>query len=122
MLHLALAAALLLPAEPPAERSEMRGFFGATLSITILGQWTAERYFEPDHTYRQTGGDGAVHGVGAIRDGRICTTQDNPPSGRLATYCNTGPGHAPGDSWKDVDPQTGATLLMTLTAGRPAKP
>src|SRR5258706_8196598 len=63
----------------PDEAVALGDFFEGTLEIAVpAGDWTAKRYLSPDHTYRETGSDGPVHGTWAIRDGKICTTADRP--------------------------------------------
>ncbi|HEX5264585.1 MAG TPA: hypothetical protein VFW13_13720 [Phenylobacterium sp.] len=123
----ALAAALLLSgprtlaATPSDEAAAMRDFFTGTLEIdNPAGQWSAKRYFAPDHTYRETGSDGQIHGVWAIEGGKICTTRDNPTSDpdRTARYCNEGVGRHAGEKWGDSDPVTGNLVLFNLKAGR----
>lgn len=87
-------------AAPADEAAAMRDFFAGTLEIdNPAGQWSAKRYFAPDHTYRETGSDGEVHGAWAIENGKICTTADRPNSdpARLSRYCNTGVGRHEGE-------------------------
>jgi hypothetical protein len=105
----------------PAEAVAMRDFFTGTLEIdNPAGQWSAKRYFAPDHTYRETGSDGEVHGAWTIENGKICTAADRPNSdpARLARYCNTGIGRRVGEKWKDADPVTDNLVLFNLKAGR----
>jgi hypothetical protein len=106
-------------AAAPHEAAQMHDFFGATLEIDVPnGAWSAKRYYAPDHTYRETGDGGDVHGIWSIEDGKICATQANAPPGRPARYCNVGLGKKLGDMWKDADPVTGNLVLFSLKPGR----
>ncbi|MBS0361767.1 MAG: hypothetical protein JSR98_10330 [Proteobacteria bacterium] len=99
----------------------MADFFTGVLQIDVpAGDWSAKRYFAPDHTYRETGADGEVRGAWAVRDGKVCTTAQKPilSEDRVATYCNAILGKHAGDMWKDADPVTGNTVLFKLSAGR----
>jgi hypothetical protein len=122
-----LALAVLLLAAPAAraapadEATALKDFFTGTLEIDVPagGPWSARRYLEPDHTYRETGSDGAVSGTWAVRDGKLCITADRPLGvDRAATYCNAILGKHAGDMWRDADPVTGNTVLFKLTPGR----
>jgi hypothetical protein len=113
-----LAGAATLHAAP--EANPMADFFVGVLEIDVPGgDWSAKRYFAPDHTYRETGTDGEVKGAWAIEGDRICTTPSKAlPGDRARKYCNLGLGQRLGDSWGDQDPVTGNTVLFRLTAGR----
>lgn len=116
---LALASA---PAPPATdEAAALADFFTGALEIDVpAGDWSAKRYYAPDHTYREVGTDGTVHGTWAVRDGKVCTTADRPIAGedRTSTYCNAILGKHAGDMWKDADPVTGNAVLFKLSAGR----
>jgi hypothetical protein len=111
-------------AQAPAaagDAATMRDFLTGTLEIdNPAGAWSAKRWFAPDHTYRETGSDGQVHGVWTIENGKICTARDKPVTDpdRTARYCNEGLGRHTGDKWRDVDPVTGNAVFFSLTAGR----
>jgi hypothetical protein len=120
-LLLANGAAAQVPGSPADEAAAMRDFFAGTLEIeNPAGNWSAKRWFAPDHTYRETGSDGQVRGVWTIENGKICTARDNPKADpdRTARYCNEGLGRRIGDKWRDADPVTGNLVLFSLTAGR----
>jgi hypothetical protein len=120
------ASAVLACASAPAaaqsanEAKAMRDFFAGTLDIdTPAGNWSAKRYFAPDHTYRETGSDGEVRGTWAIENGKICTTAGKPlGDDRAAKYCNTGLGKHIGETWRDSDPVTDNAVMFKLSAGR----
>jgi hypothetical protein len=106
-------------AAAPDEAAQMHDFFDATLQIDVPnGAWSAKRYYEPDHTYRESGAGGDVHGTWSVEDGKICATQANAPADRPARYCNVGLGKKLGEMWKDVDPVTGNLVLFSLKPGR----
>jgi hypothetical protein len=122
-----LSLALLVLAAPAAraatadETTALKDFFTGTLEIDVPagGPWSAKRYLSPDHTYRETGSDGAVSGTWAMRDGKLCATPDRPLGvDRAATYCNAILGKHAGDMWRDADPVTGNAVFFRLTAGR----
>ena len=120
---MALLGGPLAQAAPPPidEAAAMRDFFTGALEIdNPAGQWSARRYFAQDHTYRETGSDGQVHGAWAIESGKICTTRDNPTPDpdRIARYCNEGVGRHTGEKWSDADPVTGNLVLFNLKPGR----
>jgi hypothetical protein len=122
---LALGLAFALPAwaaAPPGdEATTMRDFFAGTLEIDVpAGDWTAKRYFAPDHTYRETGSDGEVHGAWTVEHAKVCTMPDKPALGpdRATRYCNAILGRHVGEQWTDADPVTGNTVFFTLKAGR----
>jgi hypothetical protein len=102
------------------EAAQMAAFFKSTLEIrTAAGDWSAERYMEADHTYRERGSDGELRGAWRIENGKICTTPGKPlGDDRAATYCNIGLGKKVGDAWNDQDPVTGATVMFKLKPGR----
>lgn len=108
-------------APPSGEAQAMGDFFSGTLEIDVpAGNWSAKRYFAPDHTYRETGADGEVRGAWTIENGKICTTAGRPLGDeRAAKYCNVGLGKHMGETWRDDDPVTGNTVLFKLSAGRP---
>lgn len=112
-------AALPANAAQPGDAVLMADFFTGTLEIDVpAGDWSAKTYLSPDHTFRETGSDGEVHGVWEVRDGKLCTTVDHALGpDRLKTYCNVGAGKHAGDMWKDADPVTGNTVLFKLSAG-----
>jgi hypothetical protein len=123
----ALAALLLAgaaSAQAPGSTGDaavMRDFFTGTLEIDVpAGPWSAKRYLAPDHTYSETGSDGAVHGTWAVRDGKVCTTAQRPVESedRTPTYCNAILDKHTGEMWRDADPVTGNAVLFKLTAGR----
>jgi hypothetical protein len=125
MIQLAILAAttLLIGAAPAASRDDaalMGDFFTGTLEIANPnGQWSAQRWLAPDHSYREVGSDGEVHGTWKIDDGKICTTADHKLGlDRADTYCNVGVGKKAGEAWKDEDPVTGNPVLFKLTPGR----
>jgi hypothetical protein len=104
---------------PPNEAMAMRDFFAGTLEIDVpSADWSAKRFLAPDHTYRETGSNGDVHGTWVIENGKICATEANPPEDRPARYCNVGVGRKLGEMWKDADPVTGNTVLFNLKPGR----
>ena len=108
-------------AAPADEAAAMQDFFTGTLEIdNPAGDWSAKRYFAPDHTYRETGSDGEVRGTWAIENGKICTARDRPKADpdRADRYCNEGVGRRLGDKWRDADPVTGNLVLFELKAGR----
>jgi hypothetical protein len=113
---MALSAAGAGAQAPPAnELAAMHDFFGAALQIDLPGgQWSAKRYYAPDHTYRERGSNGDVHGVWSIENGKICAAQANRPEGSPARYCNVGLGKKLGQTWRDTDPVTGNTVTFTL--------
>jgi hypothetical protein len=119
-----LLAAAVAPhaaqAAPAVEAAQMADFFTGTLQIELAGgEWSARRFLAADHTYRETGSDGEVHGTWAIKDGKVCTTADQLLGvDRARTYCNTGVGRKAGEAWKDNDPVTGNAVLFKLTPGR----
>ncbi|MGA0604773.1 hypothetical protein ACO2Q0_02130 [Phenylobacterium sp. VNQ135] len=100
----------------PLDADPLSAFYGATLEISTLDGWRAERRIRPDHTFTQTGSDGAVEGTWTLEAGKLCTTQRRPapPADRAATYCNTGPGQKLGDKWIDRDPVTGNAIFFSL--------
>jgi opacity protein-like surface antigen len=103
------------------EATTMRDLFAGTLEIDVpAGDWSAKRYFAPDHTYRETGSDGEVHGAWSIEQGKVCAKADKPALGpdRATRYCNAVLGHHAGERWTDADPVTGNTVFFTLKAGR----
>ena len=114
------AAPIGAHAAPADEAAQLADFFKGTLEIANpSGNWSAKRHLAPDHTYRETGSDGPVHGKWAVKDGKICTTDDELLGvDRAETYCNTGVGKKAGESWKDSDPVTGNAVLFKLTASR----
>jgi hypothetical protein len=118
----ALSAGFAVAAPAPAvdEAAAMADFFKGTLEIdNLAGQWSARRWLAPDHTYREVGSDGEVHGAWKIESGKICTTADHKLGlDRAATYCNVGVGKTTGESWKDTDPVTGNVVLFKLSPGR----
>lgn len=123
----AMAVMLLAPtaraggASPDDEAAAMRDFFTGTLEIANpAGDWSAKRWFSPDHTYRETGSDGQVRGGWEIENGKICTMRENPTvdAEHAARYCNLGVGKHAGEQWKDADPVTGNAVFFTLKAGR----
>lgn len=107
-------------AQPVDEAQAMRDFFTGVLEIDVpAGNWSAKRYFAPDHTYREAGADGEVRGHWDIENGRICTTANRPLGDeRAAKYCNLGLGKHIGDMWRDSDPVTDNTVLFRLSPGR----
>ena len=108
-------------AAPPAdEAASLRYFFAGTLEIDVpAGNWSAKRYYSPDHSYRETGADGEVRGTWAIEDGKICASPAKARGDeRAAKYCILGLGKHLGDAWRDSDPVTGNLVLFRLTAGR----
>jgi len=118
-----LGAALLLcgaspfetAAAAPDEAAAMGDFFKGALEIDVpAGNWTAKRYFAPDHTYRDAGSDGEVRGTWAVDGDRICTTPAKQLADRIARYCNLGAGKKLGEMWKDEDPVTGNIVLFQL--------
>jgi hypothetical protein len=123
-----IAAIAALSASPlaaaPASTGDgtpaMGDFFTGTLEIANPnGEWSARRWLAPDHTYRETGSDGVVHGTWKIENGKICTTADHKLGvDRASTYCNVGVGKKTGEGWKDEDPVTGNLVLFKLTPGR----
>jgi hypothetical protein len=118
---LLIAAPAARAAPAPDEAAGLRDFFAGTLEIDVPnGDWSAKRYFAPDHTYREVGSDGAVHGNWTVRDGKVCTTAERPVESedRTATYCNAIIGKHAGETWRDADPVTGNAVLFKLTAGR----
>ncbi|HEX2815969.1 MAG TPA: hypothetical protein VHN39_06230 [Phenylobacterium sp.] len=112
----ALSASGAVAQAPPAnEAAAMHDFFGAALQIDLPGgEWSAKRYYAPDHTYREHGSGGEVHGVWSIENGKICAAQADPPEGSPARYCNVGVGKKLGETWRDTDPVTGNTVTFTL--------
>jgi hypothetical protein len=93
----------------------MHDFFGAVLDIDVPnGDWSAERYYAPDHTYRETSPVGEVHGTWSVENGKICATQANPPPGQAARYCNLGVGKKLGEQWRDEDPVTRKAVFFQL--------
>jgi hypothetical protein len=105
---------------PPNEAATLNDFFNGTLEIDVpASDWSAKRYLAPDHTYRETGSDGPVHGTWALQDGKVCTTADRPlGDDRLKTYCTAGLGKHVGDAWRAEDPVTGNTVMFRLMPGR----
>jgi hypothetical protein len=123
--HLAATAALLgagppAVAQPADEAQSMRDFFAGTLEIDVpASNWSAKRYYAPDHTYRETGADGEVRGAWSIENGKICTTAGKAlGDDRAAKYCNLGLGKHIGETWQDRDPVTDNAVLFRLTSGR----
>jgi hypothetical protein len=121
----AILGSAVLAAGPAAQAQAdaaalMADFFKGALEIdNPNGDWHAKRYLAADHTYRETGSDGEVHGTWTVKDGKICTTADHLlGADRASTYCNTGLGKRAGESWKDADPITGNVVLFKLSAGR----
>ena len=97
------------------EAAAMHDFFGAVLEIDVPnGSWSAKRYYAPDHTYREVGDGGVVHGTWVIEGGKICATRADPPEDQPARYCNLGLGKKLGEMWQDADPVTGNTVFFTL--------
>ena len=125
-LGLLAASAVLACASAPAlaqsadEAQLMRDFFTGALEIDVpAGNWSAKRYFSPDHTYRETGADGEIKGTWAIENGKICTTAGKAlADNRAVKYCNTGLGKHIGETWQDADPVTDNTVLFKLSPGR----
>lgn len=122
---IALTATLFLLAAPPAASGDdaalIADFFKGTLEIDVPagGPWSAKRYLAPDHTYRESGSDGEVHGTWTLKDGKVCTTADRPlGEGRAKTYCNDAVGKHVGDMWRAADPVTGNAVFFKLSAGR----
>lgn len=117
---LLLCGAAPYPANAADDAAQLAAFFTSTLEIDVpAGDWSAKRFLAPDHTYRESGDDGEVHGTWAVKDGRICTTADRSLGDtRAKTYCNTGLGKKAGDAWRDADPVTGNPVLFKLTPGR----
>ncbi|HZZ31001.1 MAG TPA: hypothetical protein VFE10_03320 [Phenylobacterium sp.] len=109
-----------LAAQPAEEAQAMAGFFAGTLEIDVpAANWSAKRYFAPDHTYRETGADGELRGAWAIEKGKICTSPGKPlGEDRMPKYCNLGLGKHIGDSWKDSDPVTDNAVMFKLSPGR----
>lgn len=103
-------------AAPEPGSDPVGAFYGATVEIDNLEGWFALRRLNPDGSFTQTGSDGEVRGTWAVRDGKLCTTQETPapPPDRARTYCNLGPGHKLGDRWDDRDPVTGNPIYFTL--------
>jgi hypothetical protein len=116
------ATVLLLGGSPAANDAPMADFFKGTLEIDVPagGPWSAKSYLSPDHTFRSISTDGPSHGTWEVRDGKLCTTTDQPPPGpdRLKTYCNLGVGKKLGEMWRDTDPVTGNTVLFRLAPER----
>jgi hypothetical protein len=123
-----ISAALIgLAVAPPAahaapdEKTALADFFAGTLEIDLLaGGWSARRWLAADHTYRETGSDGDVHGTWSIENGKICTVRDKPKNDpdRIARYCNEGVGRHVGETWNDADPVTGNIVMFALKPGR----
>jgi hypothetical protein len=121
----AIASGLVLGAASTAAAADeavvLRDFFSGTLEIDVpAGDWSAKRYLAPDHTYRETGTDGAVTGTWKLEGERVCITPDKPVGGddRTNRYCNLGPGKHAGDTWRDADPVTGNAVFFKLSPGR----
>jgi hypothetical protein len=117
---LAIAGQPTRAAPPTDEAAAMHDFFAGTLEIDVpAGNWSAKRYYAPDHSYRETGADGEVRGTWAIEDGKICVAPAKALGDeRAAKYCNLGLGKHLGEAWRDNDPVTGNLVLFRLTAGR----
>ena len=117
-----IAAAVPPPAQAaPEEKTALADFFAGTLEIDLLaGGWSARRWLATDHTYRETGSDGEVHGTWSIENGKICTVRDKPKDDpdRTARYCNEGVGRHVGETWNDADPVTGNVVMFALKPGR----
>ena len=109
------AAAQAPPADPMAD------FYANKLVISVATYWTADRYFAPDHTYRDEvtdeAGQSRASGTWTLEDGKVCITRTQPEPDQR--YCNLGPGHRVGDRWTDRDPYTSNEVRFSLEPGRP---
>jgi hypothetical protein len=118
---LMLAAPAVRAAPPADDAASMADFFKGTLAVdNPVGEWSGKYFFEPNHTYKETGSDGPVTGTWSIEGDRFCTVPDKGPAApdRAARYCNLGVGRHTGEQWKDNDPVTGNMVLFSLKAGR----
>ena len=94
--------------------------FGNTITIDIPGVYTARRYIDPDHSWRQTSDGGDSHGTWTIDGDKICFTQIEPvPDASRPPECPSNSPHRLGDRWINIDPVTGNTVNIGLVAGRP---
>jgi hypothetical protein len=117
-MSLLIAASALTP--QPAHGAESvqpnEPVFGNTITIDIRGKFSARRYMDADHSYTQTGG---VRGTWEIVGDDICFTQIEPPREGLEPECPPNAPHRLGDTWTNIDANTGNTVVIGLVAGRP---
>jgi hypothetical protein len=111
---LVLGTPLIARAQSPAAPDPMADFYGATLHIEVPGQYEGVRYYAPDHTFRDVEEGQVVKGSWKLEGERVCVLRAD-----LIRFCNLGPGHKVGETWKDTDPYTGNTVIFTLRPGRP---
>jgi hypothetical protein len=117
------AASLLLASAAFAEEAgdPMAFNFGNTITIDIPAVfYKAIQFTDPDHKWRRIeDGRIAARGVWAVKAGVACFTQTDPkPAPQDKPICNPTIEHQIGDTWINVDPNTGNTVLLGLVAGR----
>jgi hypothetical protein len=115
ILAAASLAAALGAAPPAAPADPMANAYGNTITLSIEPFWRARQYIEPDHTWRQVASDGKVNGTWKVDGDQVCLTQTSPPG---PTYCNPVGPHEVGESWTNIDPGTGQTVVIRLVKGR----
>jgi hypothetical protein len=121
----AACAVLLLPALAAGQEAgplavatpdPMAAAYDNTITIEIPGLYSARQYIDPDHSWRLVSSDGNTRGTWSVAGGRVCLAQTAPPG---PTLCHPAEAHAVGDSWLNIDPASGQTVIIGLVAGRP---
>lgn len=122
---LALGACVSAAADPsrPAVASQpdpMAWAYGNTLETAVLSVgYFAERWIDPDHTWRDRTSSRINTGTWAIEDGQTCFTQTDPvPEEGYRRMCYAPTPHKVGDMWTSTDPVTGNTVTSRVVAGR----
>jgi hypothetical protein len=125
MIRIAMLAALAAVlggdavAVPPPPEPGMEGYFANTLEIGVpAALWATRRYFERDHTYRDSGDGGETRGTWSVENGKLCTVPEKPLQPEWNRFCNLPLGPKAGDTWASTDPYTQNTVLLRLAPGR----
>ena len=109
-----------LPAHGATADQPDEPVFGNTITIDIPGVFTARRYMDPDHSWRQTSDSGDSRGTWQVVGDKLCFTQIEPvPDASRPAECPPNSPHKLGDKWINIDPMTGNTVDIQLVAGRP---
>lgn len=109
-----LAILACTPAAAQPQPDPMAGYYGATLTIVAKG-FKQQRFFEPDHSFRDRSRGKVTPGTWAIEGDKICTQEAGG-----SRFCNLGLGKTAGESWVDHDPYTGNEVKFSLVEGRKA--
>lgn len=106
-------------AAPPLSEAGMEPYFANTLEIGVpAALWATRRYFERDHTYRDSGDGGETRGAWSVEDGKLCTVPEKPLQPEWNRFCNLPLGPKAGDAWVSTDPYTQNTVMLRLAPGR----